>query len=170
MIFPTPFSSILAPFSFPRWLPNRPKINEKSMQRPDRETSHFRDRFFIDFSWILDPLLCEKPAKTMEGCSFFMFSLLRLQDRFGTVLGSFWHRFCFNFGSQNLPKMLPKTCLKNHSIPTRFFNCFLMDLGSLFGPSWVPNRLFRFTRGVKKMPKNTFQIEFPKKASKIISK
>ena len=124
-----PFFLILAPFSLPKRLPNRPKIEEKWMQKLDRETSRFRDRFFLDFSWIFDPILYEKAAKTMEGCSFFMFSLLRLQDRFWSILCSFWHRFFFNFGSQNVLKTHPKTCLKNHSIPTRFFIAFWYHLG-----------------------------------------
>ena len=136
------------------------------MQKPDRETSHFRDRFFIDFSWILDPLLCEKPAKTMEGCSFFMFSRLRLQDRFGTVLGSFWHRFFCNFGSQNLLKTLPKTDQKNHQILNRFFIAFWSIWAPFLGPIWLPNRLFRFTRGAKR-GQNGVSNRVPKKAPKM---
>ena len=116
------------------------------MQKLDRETSHFRDRFFIDFSRIFDPILHEKTAKTMEGCSFFMFSLLRLQDRFWRILWSFWYRFFFNFGSWNLLKTHLETCLKNHAIPTRFFIAFWCHLGAKLvilapsclqlGPSW----------------------------------
>ena len=113
------------------------------MQKLDRETSHFRDRFFIDFSRIFDPILHEKTAKTMEGCSFFMFSLLRLQDRFWRILWSFWYRFFFNFGSQNLLKTHLETCLKNHAIPTRFFYRFLMPswrqvghLSAILPPTW----------------------------------
>ena len=127
------------------------------MQKLDRETSHFRDRFFIDFSRIFDPILHEKTAKTMEGCSFFMFSLLRLQDRFWTVLGSFWHRFCFNFGSQNFLKTHPKTDQKNHRILNRFFFAFWSIWAPLLGPSWVPKSVISVHKGVKKRPKRRFK-------------
>ena len=136
------------------------------MQKLDRETSHFRDRFFIDFSRIFDPILHEKTAKTMEGCSFFMFSLLRLQDRFGTVLGSFWHRFFCNFGSQNLLKTLPKTDQKNHQILNRFFIAFWSIWAPFLGPSWLQNRSFRVTRGVKKRPKRRFKSSLQKRLPK----
>ena len=55
----------------PKWLPNRLKIYEKSMQKLDRETSHFRDRFFIDFSRIFDPILHEKRTTLHRFCYFF---------------------------------------------------------------------------------------------------
>ena len=44
----------MASKTLPKSLPNRRKIDEKSMQKLDRETFHFWDRFFIDFSWILE--------------------------------------------------------------------------------------------------------------------
>ena len=139
------------------------------MQKLDKETSHFRDRLIMDFSRIVDPGLHEKTAKTMEGCSFFMFSLLRLQDRFWTVLGSFWHRFCFNFGSQNLLKTHPKTDQKNHRILNRFFFAFWSIWAPLLGPSWVPKSLISVHRGSERGQKGVSN-RVPKKASKMIPK
>ena len=72
-------------------------------------------------------------------------------------LRSFLYRFFIHFGSQIPSKTLPKTDQKKHQILNRFFIDFWWILASILGPIWLPNRLFRLTRGVKKRQKRRFK-------------
>ena len=96
---------------------NGSQIDKKSMKNRCRNWIGKLHSFGTDFSSIFHgfstPFYVEKTAKTMDGCSFFMFSRVLLQDLFQIVLWSFRHRFFFNFGYQSLFKTPPKTCLKN---------------------------------------------------------
>ena len=136
------------------------------MQEVDRETSLFRDRFFIDFSWILGPILYEKIAKTIRGVSFFMLSLLRLQDRFWTVLGvdlaSFFLSILVPNPFQNASKNRSK---KTSNFESTFYR-FLMDLGIHLGSHLAPESAISAHKGGQKEAKKAFQSELPKKLPK----
>ena len=59
------FSSILARFSLPTWLPNPTKMEEKSVPRCLHKLTSFWDRFLIDFDSQLGPICTPNWGKLM---------------------------------------------------------------------------------------------------------
>ena len=136
------------------------------MQKLDRETSLFRDRFFVDFWWILDPILREKVAKTIRGVSHF--SCFRYFV-FKTDFERFWGRFGIDFASI----LGPKTSLKRIRKQIKKIIEFWIDFSSLFdrfglplGSKLGPKIGYFGSQGGQKEAKKAFQIEFPKKLPK----
>ena len=59
------------------------------MQKLDRETSHFRDRFFIDFSRISDPIFMKKQQKRWRVVRFSCFRYFVFKTDFKGLCGRF---------------------------------------------------------------------------------
>ena len=79
------------------------------MQKLDRETSHFRDRFFIDFSRIFDPILHKKQQKRWRVVRFSCFRYFVFKTDF--------ERFGGRFGIDFSAILAPQTSLKRIQKP-----------------------------------------------------
>lgn len=120
--FPHLFSSMLAPSWLPKLLPNPSKIYKKSVQKLERKTCYFGDRFVQLFLIDLVPtLIWKKTQKRFEGYHFSCFREFYLKIDSNMSLTSFSHRFFIHLGTKLPSKMHHKTFQRNHQISNRFW-------------------------------------------------